>query len=435
MAFDCIGVLEKKRDGHPLSEGEIRDFVLGYSRDEIPDYQMSAMLMAIFLQGMNPEETAFLTEAMLESGERVRFEGLPARPVDKHSTGGVGDKITLPLVPLVMAYGVPVPMLSGRGLGHSGGTLDKLESIPGFRVDLSLEQYRERVQGVGAVIMGQTRELAPADKKIYALRDVTATVPSIPLITASILSKKAAGGAQALVLDVKTGAGAFMTTREKARQLAHSLCEVGARLGLEVSGFLTSMNAPLGRFVGNALEVRESLDILKGEGPEDTTELTVALGGEMLRLAGVARDEQSGREKMKEAISNGRGLENLKKLIISQEGNPAVVDDPSLLPQAADKVEVASEKEGFISGIDSRKIGLAAIRLGAGRRKVEDPVDPSVGVEMLVRPGEKVEIGQPVVCLYTGIDSNIEGARMLVRQAFQTAEKPPEVEPLILEKI
>jgi len=433
--MNILDIIQDKRDGCELSEGQIRFAVEHYTSGRIPDYQMSALLMAIYIRGMSDVETATLTRAMLESGTRIQFDGLPRMPVDKHSTGGVGDKITLPLVPLVMAYGVPIPMLSGRGLGHSGGTLDKLESIPGFQVHLSVEQFKEQVKRVGAVIMGQTRDLAPADKKIYALRDVTATVPSIPLITASILCKKAAGGAQGLVLDVKTGQGAFMRTLDDARKLARSLQKVGTELGIRVCGYITSMSEPLGRYIGNALEVRETIDILRGKGPEDTTELTLVLGAEMLRMAGAADSIQDGRAKISEAIRDGRGLENFRKLIAAQKGNPAVVDDPDRLPTAKSIVEVPSPESGWIKRLDAQKIGLAAIALGAGREQIEDPVDHRVGVELLKKSGQRIQKGEPLARLHWSENSDLARAEKLFRDACRLDDFPPQPDPLIRERL
>ena len=430
-----LDLLEKKRDGRALSEEEIRTLIHDYSRDRIPDYQMSAFLMATFLQGMTPEETAALTQAMLDSGRRVNFDRLPRIPVDKHSTGGVGDKITLPLVPLVMAYEVPVPMLSGRGLGHSGGTLDKLESIPGFRVDLALEDYQRQVETLGAVIMGQTAELAPADKKIYALRDVTATVPSIPLITASILSKKVAGGARGLVLDVKTGSGAFMQTRREASALAHSLVRVGTQLGLKISGYITNMDQPLGRTVGTALEVRETIEILQGRGPEDTTELTVVLGGDMLLLGQQAASVEEGRAKIRQAIEDGRGLVQLRRLIEAQDGDASIVDDPNRLPGAPETKDVAASASGWVQKIDARQIGLATIQLGGGRLKVEDRVDHRVGLEMLKKVGQRVQPKEPLVRLHVSENSRVTEAEEIIRQAYQIGSVAPQPDPLVWERI
>lgn len=430
-----LQVLEKKRDGRELSDEEIRKFIQDYTVGLIPDYQAAALLMAIYIRGMTPAETLALTRAMLDSGQRVVFEGLPYTPVDKHSTGGVGDKITLSLVPLVASFGVPVPMLSGRGLGHSGGTLDKLESIPGFRVQLTLEEYQRQVERLGAVIMGQTAELAPADRKLYALRDVTATVPSVPLITASILSKKAAGGARALVLDVKVGSGAFMQTLVEARRLARSLLEVGGELGLKVSGFISRMEEPLGRFVGHALEVREALDILRDRGPEDTTELTEMLGGEMLRLAGVAASFEEGRRKIQAAIADGRGLEKLRRIIEAQGGDARVVDEPQRLPAAVEHFELKSPAEGWIQAIDARRVGLVLARLGAGRLKVEDCIDPRVGLEMRHKVGARVTPGEVLAVVHLGEWREPSEVETLLRDAYRIGPAPPAVEPVVVERI
>ena len=433
--MNILDIIEEKRDGNCLSKEQIQYAIQQYSTGQIPDYQMSSLLMAIYIRGMNLDETTEMTRAMLDSGSQVVFEGLDLIPMDKHSTGGVGDKITLPLVPLVMTYGIPIPMLSGRSLGFSGGTLDKLESIPGFRVDYNLEEYKQRVRTTGAVIMGQTKELAPADKKIYALRDVTSTVPSIPLITSSILSKKVAGGAKGLVLDVKVGKGAFMQTLKDARALARSLLDVGSCLGLKISGYITNMNEPLGRMVGNALEVRETLDILNGQGPSDSTELTVMLGGEMLLLAGVVPSLEEGRMKIKEAIENGQGTANFKKLIESQEGNPKIVDQPDLLPTTSKTKEIVLPEKGWVKRIHAQKIALAAFVLGAGRMKVEDKIDPRVGIEMLKKVGQRVQEGEPVVRMHYSENSDLVEAEKRILEAFHIDDIPPQPEPLIWERI
>lgn len=430
-----IEVLEKKRDGQALTEEELRSFILQYNLGSIPDYQMSALLMAIYIRGMTSEETAALTRAMLDSGKRLKFDCLSRIPVDKHSTGGVGDKITLPLVPLVASFGVPVPMLSGRGLGHSGGTLDKLEAIPGFRVNLSLDEYRKRVETFGAVIMGQTQDLAPADRRIYALRDVTGTVSSIPLITASILSKKAAGGAQALVLDVKAGSGAFMRSVKEARALASSIQEVGRSLGLRIASYLTNMDQPLGRYVGNALEVLETLDILRGNGPPDTTELTLVLGAEMLLLAEVVSTLEEGRRRIQEAIEDGRGMEKFSQLVRIQGGNPHIIEKPGLLPCAPQCKDVCSYESGVVQAIDTRLIGLATIRLGAGRLTVDDRIDPRVGLEIHRKVGDPVNSGEPLVRMHLSSNSQVEIAEEMIRRAYQIGDEQPNPLPLILERL
>lgn len=428
-----VDLLRAVRDGAPVEPEGIKEFIQGIVSGDVPDYQSAAFLMAVYHRGLSDQLTVALTEAMRDSGRVVEHPQVKAPKVDKHSTGGVGDKISLPLAPAVAACGVPVPMISGRGLGHTGGTLDKLESIPGFRVDLGIERFQELVATLGLGLIGQTADLAPADKKLYALRDVTATVESIPLITASILSKKLAEGIDALVLDVKVGRGAFMKDEASGRALAESLVRVGSGAGLRMCALLTRMEEPLGRCIGNALEMVEALEILHGEGPPDTTELTVALGAEMLRLGGKASSVEEGRKKIQEALTNGTALAKMRAVVEAQGGDPKVVDDPSLLAQAPHRQEVHAPRAGFVHGIDSYSLGLAATQLGAGRARAEDTVDAAVGLEVLVRRGDPVEAGTPLARIHARQPSPHTEAAVV--QAFSIADQPVAPAPLVLDRI
>ncbi len=409
----------------------------GYTRGEIPDYQMAAFCMAVFFRGMSEEELSALTRAMLESGEVLDLSAIPGAKVDKHSTGGVGDKVSLALAPLAAACGVKVPMVSGRGLGHTGGTLDKLEAIPGFRVDLPVERFRELVASVGACLIGQTSRIAPADRKLYALRDVTATVESIPLIAASIMSKKLAEGIDALVLDVKSGAGAFMKTRTEARALGATLAGIGRAMGKRVTALVTAMEEPLGRAVGNALEVAEAVELLRGGGPDDLHQVTVELTAEMLLLAGLADDLDGARRRVEEALDDGSGLRKLRQIVEAQDGDPLAIDDLERLPRAGGILEVRSERSGAVQALDAEQVGLAAMALGAGRTKVEDRVDPAVGVMVLKKVGDPVERGEPLCTLHHGSRGTEPVARVAERvlAAWRIGERPPPIGPLILERI
>jgi pyrimidine-nucleoside phosphorylase len=411
-------IIARKRDGHALSREEIGAFVRGATDGSWADYQLSALLMAIFLRGMTPEETAHYTDAMMRSGVVADLSGVPGIKVDKHSTGGVGDKISIPLAPMVAACGVPVPMISGRGLGHSGGTLDKLESIPGFRTDLSLAAYRDQVARIGCALIGQTKDLAPSDKKLYALRDVTATVECIPLICGSILSKKLAEGIDALVLDVKFGRGAFMKTKAEARQLADALVRVGTAGGKKVRALLTAMEQPLGRAIGNALEVEESIACLRGAGPDDVMEITYALGAQMLLLAGAAQDVTEAEAKLKEVVANGRALEKFREIISAQGGDARVADEPERLPQARIKVPLAASADGYVTDVDAMGVALAALRLGAGRARAEDKIDPAVGVSGLVKMGERVTTGAPLCVIHASDESALAEAKAMLSKAI-----------------
>ena len=386
-------LIAEKRDGHTLEDKDIERLISGFSTGEIPDYQMSAFAMAVFFQGMTLEETTTLTRAMIESGERMKWPtGKPK--VDKHSTGGIGDKVSIPLAPMLACCGADVPMISGRGLGATGGTLDKLEAIPGYRCDLSTDEFRSIVNWNGCSIASASTDLAPADKKFYALRDVTATVPSVPLITASILSKKVAEGIDSLVLDVKWGSGAFMKSLEDARSLAKSLVAVGNTLGVKTSALLTDMNQPLGKMIGNAVEIDESILILKGEGPEDVTRLTIELGARLLVSSGIAKDLTEAKSELQRSIDNGAALERLQEMVRSHGG------DLGAKRMVAETHVVDSQESGFVSRVNAERLGLAVIEMKGGRKKIGDPLDYSTGIEFLVRIGDRIEKGQPIANVF-----------------------------------
>jgi pyrimidine-nucleoside phosphorylase len=431
----AVDVIRKKRDGHPLARAEVEAFVRAATYGTWPDYQLAALLMAIVLRGMTAEETAWLTAAMANSGAILDLSDIPGPKVDKHSTGGVGDKTSLVLAPLAAACGAVVPMMSGRGLGHTGGTLDKLEAIPGFRVGLTVAEFPGVLRAVGVAMIGQTAEVAPADRKLYALRDVTATVESIPLITASILSKKVAEGISALVMDVKCGRGAFMKRRADARALAESLVANGRANGLRTEAMLTAMDTPLGHAVGNALEVQECIDTLKGHGPADLEALSVELAARMVRLGGLAADLAEAEAMVRDALTSGRGLEVLRRLIEQQGGDPRVVDDPSRLPAAPHREAVAAERGGYVVALDAEAIGRAAMVLGAGRDRVEDAIDPAVGVVVRVRAGDVVRPGDALVELHYRDAGKLAAARELIRDGCITADGPPAAGPLVLEVV
>jgi pyrimidine-nucleoside phosphorylase len=429
-------IIHRKRDGHSIPAEELAALVDGFTRGEIPEYQMSAFCMAVFFRGMDGAEVRALTEAMLRSGDVLDLSAIPGAKIDKHSTGGVGDKVSLALAPLAAACGVKVPMISGRGLGHTGGTLDKLEAIPGFRVDLPVEEFTRLVRDVGACLIGQTARLAPADKKLYALRDVTATVESIPLIAASIMSKKLAEGIDGLVLDVKVGSGAFMKTREDARALAAVLCGIGRSMGKKVTALLTAMDQPLGRAVGNALEVAEVVALLQGGGPADLRECTVELTAEMLLLAGAAPDAAAARAAVEGAIADGRGLEAFERIVAAQGGDARAIRELSRLPRAAGTYPVPAPADGVVVEIDTEAVGLAAVALGAGRARVEDPVDPAVGILVERKLGDRVSRGEPLCLVHDGPLSapRAEIAARLTR-AFRLGAAAPAPRPLVLERI
>lgn len=430
-----VELIAQKRDGGRLSNDQIERLIRAFGKGELADYQMSALCMAIFFRGMDDEETVALTRAMLHSGDVIDLSHIPGVKVDKHSTGGVGDKVSLCLAPLVAACGVPVPMVSGRGLGHTGGTLDKLEAIPGFNVTLDVETFGRIVRDVGACMIGQTSRIAPADKRIYALRDVTATVESIPLIVASILSKKLAEGIDALVLDVKVGRGAFMKSEKNARELAEALVRVGTAAGKRVVALLTDMSGPLGLTIGNAIETREAIDVLRGSGPADLIECTLALGAEMLMLGKVAANEAEARTKLQNAISTGNGARVFEKMIEAQGGDPRVVEDLSRLPQAPEQVEVFAEKEGIVARIDSLELGLTGVAMGAGRTRTDQPVDHAVGIEILAPRGTKVRPGQGLARLHVRTKAAGEAITDRVRRAFQVTDEMGAFGPLVLDRI
>ncbi len=424
-------VIARKRDGHALTPDEIAAFVRGATDSSWADYQLSAMLMAVFLRGMDTAETAALTGAMMRSGFVADLSNVKLPKADKHSTGGVGDKISLHLAPMAAACGVAVPMISGRGLGHTGGTLDKLEAIPGFRVDLTFAEYRAQLEAIGLALIGQTAELAPADKKLYALRDVTGTVESIPLICASILSKKLAEGTDVLVGDVKFGRGAFMKDRADARWLGQTLVSVAKAMGTPMRAVLTSMEQPLGRAVGNALEVAESIDCLNGRGPADTMEVTFALGEQMLLLAKVAKTPAEARQKLAAGIASGAALEKFRQMISAQGGDARVIDEPSRLPQAKMKVPLVSLRAGFVCEVDAMGVALAALRLGAGRAKAEDKIDHAVGVSDLVKIGERVEAGAPLGVIHANDEGALRQAKAMLAKAIVVGDAPAATPKLI----
>jgi pyrimidine-nucleoside phosphorylase len=427
-------LIRRKRDGESLAPEAIEALVLSYTEGAVPDYQMAAFLMAVFFSGLDQDERAALVAAMLHSGEVLDLSHIPGIKVDKHSTGGVGDKISLALAPAVAALGVPVPMISGRGLGHTGGTLDKLEAIPGFDVNKPMAEARHLLETLGLFLIGQTEDLAPADRKLYALRDVTGTVESIPLIAASIMSKKLAEGIDGLVLDVKAGRGAFMKSLDRARDLAETLVGIGRSAGKRVSALLTDMNGPLGYAVGNALEVKEALDILRGEGPEDTTGLTATLGAEMLVLGEAAASLEEGEEKMRAVLADGRALAKFQAVIEAQGGDPRVCDDASRLPLANETVLIPALSDGYVSGIDPMKVAMGALEVGAGRRVASDAVDPSTGVVVLVRPGDQVETGEPVLELHHNGEGADRARGRLTSAVEICPECPPETD-LIIERM
>ena len=421
----AIDVITKKRDGQELSRAEIESFISAYTKGGIPDYQASAWLMAVVLRGMTRTETAALTNAMLHSGEVLDLSEFPSAKVDKHSTGGVGDKTSLVLAPLAAAGGLVVPMISGRGLGHTGGTLDKLESIPGFNVNLSIAEFRRVLNSCGCAMIGQTAEIAPADRKLYALRDVTGTVESPYLICASIMSKKLAEGIDALVLDVKTGSGAFMKKEEDAVFLAELMVETGELVGKKMVALISDMNQPLGTHVGNSLEVIEVLDVLRGGGPEDLWQLCLELAGWMFVLGGIASTVELGKTKAERLIRSGDALETFRKMIKLQGGNDRIVDDPSLLPRSKHTRQISSPKTGFITEIDCQAVGIASVILGGGRARKEDSVDPSVGIVVHRKLGDAVSAGEPLCTIHYNSETQADEAAALLQKRFRIAEAAP----------
>lgn len=395
-----VDMISKKRDGHALSSEEIKFIIDGYTKGEIPDYQMSSLAMAIYFQDMTDEERAALTMAMVESGDKIDLSNIEGIKVDKHSTGGVGDTTTLVLAPLVAALGIPVAKMSGRGLGHTGGTIDKLESVEGFHVEISEDEFIQLVNEAKIAVIGQTGNLTPADKKIYALRDVTGTVNSIPLIASSIMSKKIAAGADAIVLDVKTGKGAFMQTVEDAEALAHAMVKIGNQVGRQTMAIISDMNQPLGRAIGNALELKEAIDTLKGQGPEDLTELVLTLGAQMVVLAQKAETLEDARAQLQSVIDNGAAVEKFKTFLSNQGGDASVVDDPSKLPTAKYTFELPAKQSGVVSEMVANEIGIASMMLGAGRQTKEDDIDLAVGLVLHKKKGDKVSEGESLLTIY-----------------------------------
>jgi pyrimidine-nucleoside phosphorylase len=422
-------LIQRKRDGAELSADEITELVLGYVRDEVPDYQMAAFCMAVYFEGLTPAETHALTEAMVRSGETIDLSGLGRKVVDKHSTGGVGDKASLVIGPLVAACGVPFAKMSGRGLGHTGGTLDKLEAIPGFDIELDSDAFLRQVRDVGMAIVGQTADLVPADKRLYALRDVTATVDIIPLIASSIMSKKIAGGADAIVLDVKVGDGAFMKTLDSARELAEAMVELGRRAGREVVCELTDMDQPLGHAVGNALEIREVVGTLRGEGPPDLVELALGASAHLLALSDLGVDVVQGRALAEEALASGKALDTYGRWIRAQGGDP----DPKDLPSAPVVETVSSPADGFVEAIATTDIGLAALHLGAGRAKKDDPIDHAVGVLCLAKRGDRVQQGKPLAEVHASDADSAQRAVSEVEACYRIGGQQPEARPIVLD--
>lgn len=423
-------IIHKKRNGGELSEEEIRFFIEGYTDESIPDYQAAALCMAVYFRGMTPKETSILTLAMAESGDQIDLGGIEGFTVDKHSTGGVGDKTSLIVVPIVASCGGKVAKMSGRGLGHTGGTVDKLESIPGFRTELNPDEFIKQVNGIGLCIVGQTGELAPADKKLYALRDVTATVESIPLIASSIMSKKLAAGSKGIVLDVKTGSGAFMKSVEESENLAKEMVAIGKSAGRSVTAVITNMDIPLGDSVGNSLEVIEAIKTLKGEGESDLTEVCLTLAAQMLSMV-TGEDEKTCYSMAKGAIDNGFAINKLREMISAQGGNANVVDDYSLFKQPKYTAEIFSECDGYIEHTDAEKIGIASVILGAGREKKGDPIDPSAGIVLKKKTGDYVKKGEPLAVFYTDDEGKIEGAKQEFLDAFTFGNERTQPQKLI----
>ncbi|WP_141249041.1 pyrimidine-nucleoside phosphorylase [Paucisalibacillus globulus] len=423
-------IIEKKRDGKELSKEEIDFFVNGYTNGDIPDYQVSALMMAIYFQDMTEKERALLTEAMVESGDQIDLSRISGIKVDKHSTGGVGDTTTLVLAPLVASVGAPVAKMSGRGLGHTGGTIDKLESVPGFHTEITNEEFMDLVNKNKVSVIGQTGNLTPADKKLYSLRDVTATVNSIPLIASSIMSKKIASGADAIVLDVKTGAGAFMKDIEDAKKLAHAMVSIGKQVGRNTMAVISDMSQPLGYAIGNALEVKEAIDTLRGKGPEDLTELCLVLGSQMVVLAEKATSLEEARRMLEENLSNGKAIEHFKIFLESQGGDPTVVDNPDHLPEAKLKIEVQAKKSGTIKTIIADQLGTAAMLLGAGRATKESVIDLAAGLLLNKKVGDRVSKGEPLLTIHSNVE-DVSSVIELIENSIVISDEDIEAPKLI----
>ncbi len=427
-AYDLI---LKKRQGLALNKEEIEFLIEGYTKDEIPDYQMSAWAMAVFFQGMTPEETAYLTTAMVNSGETLAWNEIAGKVVDKHSTGGVGDKTSIVLAPLMAAAGIPFAKMSGRGLGHTGGTLDKLESFQGFRIDLSREEISKNVNEIGVVLSGQTADLVPADGKLYALRDVTATVESIPLIASSIMSKKIASGADAIVLDVKVGKGAFMKSLDDAVKLSEAMVDIGKRLDRSMTAVLSQMEEPLGNMVGNALEIKEAIDTLAGKGPEDLRELVLVIGSYLMVLGEYRDNREAAYEELALLLDNGKALEKFKEMVKAQGGDIAEVDNPELLPKAKDVIPFTASRAGYVAELDALAVGRAAMSLGAGRQKKGDPIDLGVGIEVVRKTGDMVAEGDVLAYIHSNDEKKTIEAMKELDLAYVLSEKEQEKLPLV----
>ena len=435
QTFRAIDVIRKKRDGGELSRFEIDSLIAAYTQGSIPDYQVSAWLMAVVLRGMTRAETAALTDAMLRSGEVLDLSGIAKKKVDKHSTGGVGDKTSLVLAPLAAVAGVTVPMISGRGLGHTGGTLDKLEAIPGFNVNLAVPEFRRVLEVCGCAMIGQTAEIAPADRKLYALRDVTGTVESPYLICASIMSKKMAEGIDALVLDVKTGSGAFMKSEKDAAFLAELMVQTGERMGKRTVALITDMDQPLGNMIGNALEVVEVVDVLRGGGPQDLRDLCLELAAWMLHLGGVSKTVAEGKQESAKLLASGKALERFRQMVELQGGDPRVVDDPKILPQTRHSQQVLSAKEGYIASLQCEQVGTACVILGGGRERKEDSVDPAVGIVLHRKVGDRVAAGEPIATIYYNSGSRVERAQQLLEESCGISDSPPSEKRLLIHRV
>jgi pyrimidine-nucleoside phosphorylase len=416
-------LIERKRDGHPLSASEWSALMHDFAAGEVPDYQVAALLMACYFRGLEDGETVALTDAMLSSGNRLQLDHLSLPRIDKHSTGGVGDKVSLVLAPLMAAMGIAVPMMSGRGLGHTGGTLDKLESIPGFRTDLTLADARRQVERLGCALIGQTAEIAPADRRLYALRNATATIEVIPLIAASIMSKKLAEGLTGLVLDVKAGSGAFLPEVERGLALAETMIRLGESHGCPTVSLITAMDRPLGHACGNALEVEESIALLRGEGPVDLAEVTFALGAEMLLLAGLAEDREGAVEAQRQTIASGRAAEKFARIIEAQGGNPSVVDDPAVLPQAPVTRVWRAPRGGVVTAVEPRRIGRGVVALRGGRTRLDDSVDPRTGFVITARPGQRVSRDEPLATIHGATEEDGDLGAAVLNEAIQIADE------------
>lgn len=429
----AVDIIQKKRDGGELTREEISFLIQGYSKGEVPDYQLSAWAMAVYFQGMNARETGDLTMEMAMSGDQVDLSPIAGIKVDKHSTGGVGDKTTVVLAPLVASAGVPVAKMSGRGLGHTGGTLDKLESISGFSVEMERERFFDQVSEIGAAVIGQTGNITPADKKLYALRDVTATVESIPLIASSVMSKKIAAGADAIVLDVKTGSGAFMKTLDDSIALAQAMVDIGTHLGRNTVAIISDMDQPLGYGIGNALEIKEGIETLKGHGPKDLQEVCLILGSQMLVLGGKAKDESEARAMLKTHIEDGTALEKFKHIVKAQGGDVSQIDHPEKLPTAKRFIEVKAKTQGFIEGIQAEEIGVAAMLLGAGRETKESVIDLAVGIQLSKKVGDAVSMGETLAVLHVNdaSESKVKEAEAKVLEAYRITSEPVTPQPLV----